>query len=39
MGPVMLQASRTPGLNLYTYSEVEDVQGFVGNFTVKVRKR
>jgi len=35
----MLQAARTPKLNIYTYSEVEDVSGFVGNFTVKIRKR
>ena len=35
----MLQAARTPGLNLHTYSEVEDVQGFVGNFSVRIRKR
>ena len=39
LGPVMLQASRTPGLNLYTYSEVYEVSGFVGNFKVKIRKR
>ena len=39
LGPVMLQAARTPKLNLYTYSDVEEVTGFVGNFTVKVRKR
>lgn len=39
LGPVMLQAARTPKLNIYTYSEVEDVSGFVGNFTVKIRKR
>ena len=35
----MLQAARTPGLNLYTYSQVEEVSGFVGNFTVKIRKQ
>lgn len=35
----MLQAARTPGLNLHTYSELEDVQGFVGNFTAKIRKK
>lgn len=35
----MLQAARTPGLNLYTYSEVEEVSGFVGNFNVKIRKK
>ena len=35
----MLEASRTPGINLLTYSEVEDVSGFVGNFNVKIRKK
>jgi heterodisulfide reductase subunit A len=35
----MLEAARTPGLNLYTYSEIEDVSGFVGNFKVKIRKK
>jgi len=35
----MLQSSRTAGLNLYTYSQVEAVTGFVGNFKVKIRKR
>ena len=39
LGPVMLQTTRTPGLNLYTYSELEDVEGFIGNFKVKVRKK
>jgi len=34
----MLEAARTPGLNVYTYSDVEDVSGFVGNFDVKIRK-
>jgi len=35
----MLEAARTLGLIVYTYSEVEDVSGFVGNFNVKIRKR
>jgi len=35
----MLQSSRTPNLKLYTYSEVEEVKGFVGNFDVKIRKK
>ena len=35
----MLESARTQNLNLYTYSEVEDVSGFVGNFTVKIRKK
>ncbi|MHA1373574.1 MAG: 4Fe-4S binding protein [Promethearchaeota archaeon] len=34
----MLQAARAPNLNLYTYSKVEEVSGFVGNFNVKIRK-
>lgn len=35
----MLEAARTPGLTLHTYSEVEEVEGFVGNFKVAVRKK
>jgi heterodisulfide reductase subunit A len=35
----MLEAARTNGLNLYTYSEVEAVDGFVGNYNVKIRKK
>ena len=26
----MLQAARTPGINIHTYSELEEVSGFVG---------
>ena len=39
LGPVMLESARTPGMNIYTYSEVEDASGFVGNFKVKIRKK
>ena len=39
LGPVMLESARTPGMNIYTYSEIEDVSGFVGNFKVKIRKK
>lgn len=35
----MLQAARTPGIDIYTYSEVEDIKGFVGNFDVIIRKK
>jgi len=35
----MLESARTPGMNLYTYSEVEGVSGFVGNFKVTIRKK
>ena len=37
--PKMVEASQSENINLYTYSEVEGVSGFVGNFTVKIRKK
>jgi heterodisulfide reductase subunit A len=35
----MMDAGRHPLIQLLTYSEVEDVQGYVGNFKVTVRKK
>jgi heterodisulfide reductase subunit A len=35
----MMDAGRHPLIKLLTYSEVEDVQGYVGNFKVTVRKK
>jgi heterodisulfide reductase subunit A len=35
----MMDAGRHPNITLLSYSEVEDVSGYVGNFTVKVRKK
>lgn len=37
--PKMVEASQHPNITLYTYSEVEQVKGFVGNFTVKIKKK
>lgn len=37
--PRMVEVARHPKIKLYTYSEVEDVEGFVGNFKVKIRKK
>lgn len=37
--PKMVDAASNENINLYTYSEVESVSGFVGNFTVKIRKK
>ena len=37
--PKMVDASAHDKINLYTYSEVEAVSGFVGNFSVKIRKK
>jgi len=35
----MMDAGRHPNVNLMAYSEVESVSGYVGNFTVQVRKK
>jgi heterodisulfide reductase subunit A len=37
--PKMVDASRHPDIDLMVYSEVEDITGYVGNFTVTVRKK
>jgi heterodisulfide reductase subunit A len=37
--PVMVDAGNHPNLELLTYSEIEDVEGFIGNFKVKVRRK
>jgi heterodisulfide reductase subunit A len=37
--PKMVQAGNHPNITLLTYSEVEKVDGFVGNFTATIRKR
>jgi heterodisulfide reductase subunit A len=35
----MMDAGRHPNITLYTYSEVEAISGYVGNFSVRIRKR
>jgi heterodisulfide reductase subunit A len=35
----MMDVGRHRNITLYTYSEVEQVSGFIGNFNVKVRKK
>ena len=35
----MMDAGRHPNITLLTYSEVEEVSGYVGNFDVRIRKR
>ncbi|MFC1950207.1 4Fe-4S binding protein [Chloroflexota bacterium] len=37
--PKMMLADSHPYIELMTYSEVEEVSGFIGNFKVKIRKR
>ncbi|MBI4171751.1 MAG: CoB--CoM heterodisulfide reductase iron-sulfur subunit A family protein, partial [Actinobacteria bacterium] len=37
--PLMVEVSRHPNVELLTYSEVEDVGGYVGNFKVRIRRK
>jgi len=37
--PKMVTVSQSEYVTIHTYSEVEEVKGYVGNFTVKIRKR
>ncbi len=39
MTPKMVDVANHPNIELMTYSEVEEVNGFIGNFEVKVRKK
>jgi heterodisulfide reductase subunit A len=37
--PKMVEVGQHPNITLWSYSEVEKVSGYIGNFTVTVRKR
>jgi heterodisulfide reductase subunit A len=39
LAPKMVEVARHPNITLLSYSEVEDVQGFIGNYDVKVRRK
>jgi len=39
LGPKMVDTSKHENIRVFTYSEVEDIQGYVGNFKVKIRKK
>ncbi len=39
MTPKMVEISRHPNIKLMTYHEVESISGFVGNFTVRIKKK
>jgi heterodisulfide reductase subunit A len=39
LGPKMMDAGRHPHIKLLTYSEVEDVSGYIGNYKVRVRRK
>ncbi|HHD11539.1 MAG TPA: CoB--CoM heterodisulfide reductase iron-sulfur subunit A family protein, partial [Deltaproteobacteria bacterium] len=37
--PKMVEAELNEKIKLYTYSEIEKVEGYIGNFTVTIRKK
>ncbi|MBW1764153.1 MAG: FAD-dependent oxidoreductase, partial [Deltaproteobacteria bacterium] len=37
--PKMVEVAQSPNVELYSYSEVEDVSGYIGNYTVTIRKK
>ncbi len=37
--PKMMEVANHPNIELLTYSEVEEVEGSIGNYTVKIRKK
>jgi NADH:ubiquinone oxidoreductase subunit E len=37
--PKMVEVSQHPNITLMTYSEVEDISGYVGNFNVKIKHK
>ncbi len=37
--PKMVDAAQNENIRIFSYSEVEEVKGFVGNFNVKIRKK
>ncbi|WP_340817931.1 CoB--CoM heterodisulfide reductase iron-sulfur subunit A family protein [Methanolobus sp. WCC4] len=39
LGPKMVEVARNKNIELMTYSEVEEVDGYVGNFKVKVKHK
>ncbi len=39
LGPKMFDVTIDPNITLYTYSEVVGISGYVGNFTVRIKKK
>jgi len=37
--PRMVEVARHPNITLYTYSELESIDGFIGNFKARIRKK
>jgi len=39
MTPKMVDAANHPNIKLYTWSEIESIDGYIGNFSVTIRKK
>jgi len=39
LGPKMSDVGNHPNIELLTYSEIEGIEGYIGNFSVRVRKK
>jgi heterodisulfide reductase subunit A len=39
LGPKMVDVAQHEKITLHAYSEIEEVKGYVGNYTVKIRKK
>ena len=39
LGPKMVDVLKHENINVFTYAEVEDIEGYVGNFKVKIRRK
>jgi heterodisulfide reductase subunit A len=39
MAPYMAEVVRNPNIKLYSYSELESLEGYAGNFTARIRKK
>ncbi len=37
--PRMVEVAQHPNITLHTYSEIESMEGFIGNFKIKIRKK
>ncbi len=39
LGPKMVEVMRHENIEVFTYAEIEEIKGYVGNFNVKIRKK
>ncbi|SDK33982.1 heterodisulfide reductase subunit A [Maridesulfovibrio ferrireducens] len=39
LGPLMVDVAQHPNITLHAYSEIEEVNGYVGNFEIQIKKK